>query len=245
VSGLALSIGLLLAAGVVGEVIGLPPIARMILAVPGAIVLATGSGIPDPEWVRVFVAGTTVVGAALIESLDRRCDQLGLGPLLMAVSMVGLYETVPDPDFALLLVGAALPITLLSWPVPLARLGSPGAAAAAGFLAWADAVGGRGRLGTVVAGGACLGLFAIEPLAHLLLRGRPTVIERLAPRRSTPILIVLVQLGIAAACTRIASGGRSPIGAAEIASISLVFAVIATFALSERRSFNPAAAADG
>ncbi|HEX6393043.1 MAG TPA: hypothetical protein VFZ97_06345 [Acidimicrobiales bacterium] len=235
VPGFALSIALLLTGGLIGDIASLPAVPRMLLSAPGAVVLATESALPDPLWARVFAGAITVVGAGLIDSLDRRCCRLGLGPLLLAVTTVGLYETVPDPDFALLLVGAALPMALLGWPIPLARLGGAGAAAAAGFLAWADAVGGRGRLGTVVAGGVCLGLFAIEPPVHWLLRDGQTVVERLAPHLRTPVVVSFIQLALAAACTRIALDNRTPVEAGEIAGIALLLAIIATYALSQRR----------
>lgn len=233
-SGLGFSIGLLIAGGLIGQIASLPSILRLLLIIPGAAALATESAMPDPEWVRLLAAVLTVVGFGLIESLDRRHDRVGLGPVLLAVSMVGLYETVPDPDFALLLLGAALPLVLVGWPVPLGRLGGSGAAAAAGFFAWADAVGGRGRLGTVIAGAGCLGLFAIEPPARILLRGTPTAIERFGPRTWAPVIVAFIQLCLAAACTRIAPAGRSPTDVGVIAGVSLIIAILLISALSER-----------
>ncbi len=234
VVGLAVSVVLLAVGGLVADLANWPLLARMALAVPGAIVLAERSALPDPEWARMFAAAVTVVGAGLVADLDRRNERSGLGPVLLAVTMVGLYESVPDPDFALLLVGAALPVALLGWPVALARVGGSGAAAASGFLAWAAAVGGRGLLSAVIAGGACLGLFAVEPLAHLFQKRRRSVLERLPRRWWVPVLVGPVQLGLAAACSRIAAAGRSPLEAGEIAAVSLVFAVVLACALSTR-----------
>jgi hypothetical protein len=234
VVGLTVAVILLAAGGVIADAAKLPLIPRMLLAVPGAFVIAERSALPDPEWARLFVAVVAIVGAGLVADLDRRNAHSGIGLVLLAVTMIGLYESVPDPDFALLLVGAALPVALLGWPVPLARIGGGGAAAASGLLAWADAVGGRGRLSAVIAGAACLGLFAIEPLAHAALRRRRTVLERLPRRWWVPVLVGLVQLGLAAACTLIAASGRSPLEAGEIAAAAFVLAIAAACALSKR-----------
>ncbi|MGH2930970.1 MAG: hypothetical protein ACRDL8_22385, partial [Solirubrobacteraceae bacterium] len=229
--------------GFVADVGKLALPARFVLALPGAVVLFGHSALPDPTWARAFAVGVAVLGSGLIADLDRRTAPLGLGPVLLAVTTFGLYESVPDPDFALLLFGAALPLALLGWPVALARLGGAGAGAAAGFMAWAGAVGGRGLLSAVIAGGACLGLFAIEPLARLVWLGRRSLFERLPRRYWVAPAVAAVQLGLAALSTRIAAFGRSPLRAGVIAGAGLLIAVFLACLLSVRRPV--AVAADG
>jgi hypothetical protein len=163
------------------------PVVGVALAAAGGagIVAATDPpatlALPLP-WIAV-VAG---VAGALLAGFDRRWRGHGLAPLLLAVSAVGVYATVPDVEWALVVVGAALPLTPLGWPGPLApgglrgprrrdgpaqpppSLGVAGSLAAAALLAWTVAAGGAGRPGSVVGGLACLGVLAVEPLARLL-----------------------------------------------------------------------------
>jgi hypothetical protein len=163
------------------------PVVGVALAAAGGagIVAATDPpatlALPLP-WIAV-VAG---VAGALLAGFDRRWRGHGLAPLLLAVSAVGVYATVPDVEWALVVVGAALPLTLLGWPGPLApggvggprrrdgpaqpppSLGVAGSLATAALLAWTVAAGGAGRPGSVVGGLACLGVLAVEPLARLL-----------------------------------------------------------------------------
>jgi hypothetical protein len=158
-----------------------------------ALAAAGGAGIvaaTDPPatlalpWPWIAVAAG--VAGALLAGFDRRWRGHGLAPLLLAVSAVGVYATVPDVEWALVVVGATLPLTLLGWPGPLApgglrgpgrlagpaqpppSLGVAGSLAAAALLAWTVAAGGAGRPGSVVGGLACLGVLAVEPLARLL-----------------------------------------------------------------------------
>jgi hypothetical protein len=99
-------------------------------------------------------------------AFDRRWGNTGCTPVLLAISVVGLYYTVPDPGDALVVLGVALPIAMLGWPWPVARLGSTGGFAVAGLLAWVVVRGGSGRQSSIVGGMACLGLLAIEPVAR-------------------------------------------------------------------------------
>ena len=59
-----------------------------------------------------------------------------LAPALLAITATGIYVAVPDTEHALALVGVAIPLALLAWPVPLVRLGSGGGAGAAALLVW-------------------------------------------------------------------------------------------------------------
>jgi hypothetical protein len=225
VTGLAVAVALLAAGGLVADVARLPIPVRLLLGVPGAVVLVQKTALPDPTWARVFAGVLAVVGGTLVADLDRRHAATGLGPVLATVTVVGLYESVPDPDFALLIVGAALPLVLLGWPAPLARLGGAGSAGLMGLFAWADAVGGRGRLSAVIAGAACLGLLAVEPVTRLLRRKRGTILDS-APRRWwVPVVVAAVQLALCVAATRISGPTRTPAKAALIAGAAFALAV--------------------
>jgi hypothetical protein len=222
---LTVAVVLLAAGGLVADLARLPMAARLVLGVPGAIVLVQKTALPDPTWARVFAGVLAVVGGTLIADFDRRHAANGLGPVLATVTVVGLYENVPDPDFALLIVGAALPLVLLGWPVPLFRLGGSGSAGLMGLFAWADAVGGRGNLSAVIAGAACLGLLAVEPVSRLLHRNRGTILDSMPRRWWVPVIVAAVQLALCAAATRIASPPRTPAKAALIAGVALALAV--------------------
>jgi hypothetical protein len=225
VTGLTVAVALLAAGGLVADVARLPMAARLLLGVPGAIVLVQKTVLPDPRWARVFAGVLAVVGGTLVADLDRRHAANGLGPVLAAVAVFGLYENVPDPDFALLIVGAALPLALLAWPAALARLGGAGSAGLMGLFAWADAVGGRGRLSAVFAGAACLGLLAVEPVSRLIRRRRGTLLDSVPRRWWVPLVVAAVQLALCAAATRISAPTRSPETAALMAGAAFAVAV--------------------
>ena len=217
VAGLAGSVLLLALGGAAADLLQMRGPLRMLPAMPGAVILAVGAALPDPAWARALATVDAVLGRWLIAGMDERSGKSGTGVVLLVVSLIGLYETVPDPDFALVLVAAALPLLLVAWPRPLVRLGTPGAFASAGLLAWADAVGGRGRLGSVIGGALCLGLFLVIPAASILMR---------RARRGLPVTPVgplgvvgaaAVQLLFALGCSRIAVHASGPSQASYVA----------------------------
>ena len=113
-------------------------------AIPGAALLTRNTGLPDVSWVAPLVVVTVVVGGTFVASFDRRHHQRGWSVVMYAISVVGVYFTVPDTERALVLLGAALPMLLLGWPVALASIGTAGAYPAVGALAWIAAFEGLG-----------------------------------------------------------------------------------------------------
>jgi hypothetical protein len=205
--------------------------------------LAADGGAAVGVWVAVAICAV----GALLDDADRRRAGQGLAPALLAVTAAGIYATVPDVEAAEVVVAAALPMALLGWPFPLAwarparpppSLGTPGALATAGLLVWTVAAGGSGRSGSVVGGCACLGLLALEPLAH-----------RLAPRRSPAAsavptgpgwrlgwLALAVQVVLVAVAARVVGRPSSAAGALLPALLEIVVIVALALLLERRRA---------
>jgi len=158
--------GAALVAVAAGVAARLPLAFRLAAVVPGAWLVAAHGAIPGRSWVRVLVFATIVAGSALVADLDRRTARRGLGPLLFAVSVGGVYATVPDTEQALVLIGVAAPVALLGWPLRRGTLGPAGSAASVAVLAWTAAVGGVGRPSSIVGAVGCLGLFVVGPVSR-------------------------------------------------------------------------------
>ena len=132
------------------------------LAVPGAIALSTHTGAHRAYWVAPLAIIAVVCAAPLTADFDRRFGVRG-GPLVLyAVSVVGVFYAVPNTARALVLLGVALPIALLGWPIALARLGQAGSYVAVGALVWVATYEGRGRDAATIGAIACLGLLVVE-----------------------------------------------------------------------------------
>jgi hypothetical protein len=215
--GLALGLVLLAGAGAVSghRVVG--PLA-LPLAVPGAWLLVARSGLELDRWARLLLGASIVLGGWLLADFDARWRRWGLGPVLLAVSVAGVYVTVPDTEQALVALGVALPLALLGWPWPLVSLGRAGAFAATGALLWVVGAGGAARGSAIVGGAACLGLLAVEPAARLLDPRHGSVLAWLPERRWGVVAAALPHLGLVYLAARVA-GLRST--AAAAAAISL------------------------
>jgi hypothetical protein len=149
------------------------PVAGLALAAAGVAALAATGAAPvraGPGRLAAVAVAAGVAGA-LLATYDRRHAGDGLTLALLAVTAAGIWATVPDVEQAVVVLGAALPLALLGWPLVRSAppsLGPAGAVATAALLAWTSVTGGAGRPGSVAGALACLGVLAVEPFAHLL-----------------------------------------------------------------------------
>jgi hypothetical protein len=141
------------------------------LFVPGGVLLALSLPERTPLWASMACAVAVVAGSALGAELDHYHRRRSLGPMLLLVSVVGVYLTVPDTEGARALVGAAIPLVLVVLPRPAATLGAAGLGASLGVLGWITVVEGLPRPGSIVGGLGCFGLFVAEPLARRYVPG--------------------------------------------------------------------------
>jgi Na+-transporting methylmalonyl-CoA/oxaloacetate decarboxylase beta subunit len=194
----------------------------IVFAIPGAALLTSHTGLPRVSWVAPLVVMTVMFGGTLVADFDRRHRERGWSAVLYAVSVVGVYFTVPDTERALVLLGVSLPLLLLGWPVALVSLGTAGAYPAVGALAWIAAFEGLGRRTSIVGGVACLGLFVVEPLARFLKLGASTIFDALPQQAWTVFPVAAGHLGLVFVASRVAGLRTAVSQAAAIALIDLV-----------------------
>lgn len=197
-------LGLLVVGGEVAARARWPITVGLGAALPGAWLVAHSVTFPGPGWSRWLVLGVTVVGAALAADLDRRVALLGLGPVLLALSAGGIYSTVPDTELARAMVGAALPLALVGWPLRAARLGAGGAGAAIALMMWVAAIDGYGRPGSIVGAAGALGLLVTEPIGRRFGRRAVVGLARLASVGALEVAVVLAHFALVAYASRIA-----------------------------------------
>ena len=224
ISVLALVVGAGLATG-----LELPSRLWFLPLTPGAAFLAYQTGPSGPAWVSHLVFLTVVLGSALITDFDRRDHRGALGPAMALFSVAGVFLCIPDTDQALVMLGAMAPVALTGWPLRLARLGSIGLPAWIGLYAWTVATGGIARLGPIMAATACLGLLALEPVAHAVLCRARRAADKASPRHlwaHPTTLLLSAQLLFALVASRLA-GVRSSFGRTVVVLVlSTVAAVV-------------------
>jgi hypothetical protein len=233
-----LGTGALVVAGVIAAQLASPAVAGAVLALPGGVLLASALPGDPPAWaVLLVVVGPAVAGATTAD-LDTRLARSGTGSLLFLVALGGAYATLPDTELVLLALGAGLCVTLLAWPITLARFGPGGAYGATGLFLWIAVVEGVGRPGSTVGAAACLGVLVAEPLGRFVARQRPAPATS---RRRTPVtgsvalVLVLAQCALAFYFARVAGFEQLAVNAAVLALPVAVFAVAAAVSFTRER----------
>lgn len=229
-AGLTLGLVALAGAGLVGE--GAPVLLRAALLLPGAALVAYRGGLVDETWIRGGVAAAIPVAAILVADFDSRHGRRGLPAGLLAISAAGVYATVPDTEQAMVVLGAAVPVAVLTWPWAGARLGRAGAYAAAGLFLWAVAAGGFGRDSSIVGGAASLALLVTEPLGRTVSSRRYGAIDRLPDRWWVTPLVGALHAGMVFVAARVAGLRPSLAGAVVLAGGMLVVAAVVGAGLS-------------
>jgi hypothetical protein len=216
--------------GMAATLAGLAPPAAGVgsLAAAGVIPAGRETGLAP----AAAVAAVLVAGALLADFDRRRPDGLVLP--LWAVTVAGVWATVPDVEAALVVLGAALPPALLGWPGPLARsglvaLGLAGSLASAGLLVWVVATDGVARPGSMVGGLACLGVLAVEPVARRLAGRGP------GGRPLPPLPLAAGHLALVAVAARVV-GRRETVAEALPLAVAALVAGLAIAVVTLRRA---------
>ena len=158
------------------------PVLRLVALIGGAVLVVSElSGIAG--WMQVVGFVAVLVGAPLAVSLDRAVPRCM--PLLVLVSVGGIYVCAPDTELSKVVLGAVVPVVVL---VLASRLRSSAVIASlVGLLVWLAVVQGYGRPGAVVGSIACLGGILVAPLV----RWRSTSLTPVAVLLGTHAVLVL------------------------------------------------------
>lgn len=170
-------------------------------SLPFAWLIGFHTGLPDLLWFRALVIGAASLGAGLVAAADESWRDEAAGPGLFAITVAGAYLAVPDTEEVAALLGVALPLAALGWPIRAVALGRSGAAGATALLFWAAAVGSRGRPAALIGAVTCLGLLGGLPVGRLLAPRAGRALRR-APRWTVVLLAALAQVGLVVAAAR-------------------------------------------
>lgn len=231
---LAIGLVMLTAAGLAFPLARKVPGLPGILALPGAWWIVQVSELPVGGWRSLLLLSMILVGAPLTASFDRHHADRGLAPVFLAVTIFGAYTTLPDTEEILVMLGAAIPLTLLAWPRAMVSLGAWGAYPVVGMLAWVIAWGGRGRETAIIGAAAGLGLLVVEPTVRMLRSS--TLLDRIPRSVAGPVIAGLAQAVVVAITARVAGLQSSPVvsTAIALATLTVAWIVLATFAAPER-----------
>jgi hypothetical protein len=220
-------------------------------AAPFAGVLALGFD-ADGTWLaRAVFVGAAVV-PIVVATFEEVWREEPIGPMLFALSVLGVSLSVPDTEHVAALAGAVLPVAGFGWPLGLLRLGRAGSGAAVALVVWASAIDSRARPASFLAAIACFGLLLAFPIAEWSRQRRvglrPFVRPRFAAaspgiarsrdleRSALVVLTIAVHGALVLGAARLGGGFESVAAAAIVASTCLVCALAVAIVLDGRAS---------
>jgi hypothetical protein len=207
---------------------------RLLLASPGAVLVAVAADAPDPVWLGPFaIAATAATVTCLGDFLAApRSPVRGFELALIVVTALGIYATVPETSQATVVVGALVPASVLALRGGPSSLDRANVSALAGLLVWTAAIGGQSRPSSVIGSVVCFGVLIADPplVQWLSPRNRPAA----AARARTLVFTLLLgglHVGLVAVGSRVIGLRSSAFEAAVLAVITLLVAVVAVGAL--------------
>jgi hypothetical protein len=144
----------------------------VVAAAPGAVITVVAVANDVDSWILWFAAIAIMTTAPLLASFDGRYGRTGLPLPLFAVSALGVYLTVPDTEFAIVVLGTAAVAGFLGWPKPVMSFGASGAHASIGLYVAVASTGAIGRPAALIAAVSCLGLLIVTPVAHRIFHAK-------------------------------------------------------------------------
>lgn len=203
---------------------------------PGAIWLAVSTEVGQLSWIRVAFAMTPLVGY-MMSDFEKRNSGLGLGVIFFSIASIGVFLSVPDTEWVLVLIAASIPLTFLAWPKAQASLGVAGCYAAFAVYLTVAAEGGAPRPASIVGSLACLGLLLMEPI---LVRMNPEVVKLTGGLNRDwkgALVASLPQVAVVLLCSRVAARFTNELPALIVVVVVFVATmVIAVLAASSRES---------
>ena len=143
----------------------LPYPVRVIATLPGSALIAASLA---AGFARTVAVVAIVIGTGAIADLAPWSSARSVGPVMLAVTTLGVYLCTPDTEHAVIVLGVALAVGLTGWPVRATAVGGAGGAAFVGLIAWLAATDGAARPGAVVGASACIGVFTFGPVLRRL-----------------------------------------------------------------------------
>lgn len=200
------------------------PLAAAASAIPGAVVVAFVTPLPEMGSAIWLVFAIMVVGSPLLATFDMRFREFGLGPVLMTLTVAAAFTVLPETSHIVVMLGVAIPLGILGWPRINAAIGGAGSYALMGMYAWVVASGGEARISSIFGAAAALGVFLAEPLARRFGGAQMVLAMERYPRRSVILSAVFSHAVVLAIAGRLAGTRATALSASIIAIATVVTA---------------------